>query len=66
MTDVKDLLNDLELWASDRRCSCDDRIHDPEDLMGELLKWCGKKRKEVLKEELGKIKRFRRECRIND
>lgn len=66
MTDAKDLLNELEQWASDRRCSCDDRIHDPEDLIGELLKWCEKKRKEVLKEELREIKKFRRGCCIND
>lgn len=63
MTDTKDLLNELEKWASDRSCSCEDKIHDLENLMGELLNWCDKKRKEILEDELGEIKEFRKELK---
>lgn len=63
MTDTKDLLNELEKWASDRSCSYEDKIHDPENLMGELLNWCDKKRKEILEDELGEIKEFRKELK---
>jgi hypothetical protein len=37
---TKELLTKLRAWAADRRCSCRGRLHDPQDLMGELLEWC--------------------------
>ena len=30
-------LKEIEVWAANERCSCDERVHDPLDLMGKLL-----------------------------
>jgi hypothetical protein len=33
----KRVLGEIYTWATKQRCSCEGRIHDPEDLMGKLL-----------------------------
>ena len=47
---TQQLLTKIREFATENYCSCDGRIHDPENLMEKLLKECDKWEKEAKNE----------------
>ena len=44
---TKQLLTKIREFATDNYCSCEERIHDPENLMEKLLQECDKWEEEI-------------------